>query len=90
MNFFVQSSRSVVFEKSRCCRTRIPANADSEVISSDTRTFSGRPFLTYVTIGQINEEIVNVYSNDPFQLTVIRVTTPQSTWVAIQAEKVSV
>ena len=30
MNLLVQSSRSTVIEKPRCCRTRIPANSDSE------------------------------------------------------------
>ena len=80
MNLLVKSSRSAVIEKSRCCRTRIPANSDSEVVQDPQRykDFISHPFLTYFTIGQTNQEIVNMHSNDPFQLTVIRITTPQA------------
>ena len=68
-------------EKSRRCRTRIPANSDSKVFQDPQRykDFDLRhPFLTFVTIGQTDQELVNLYSNDPFQLTAIRVTTPQA------------
>ena len=47
-------------------------------IPSDTKTISDIQFSPCFTIGQSNQKIVNVYSNDPFQLTVIRVTTPQA------------
>ena len=80
MNFLVWSSRSAVIEKSRCCRTRVPANSDSEVFQDPQRykDYLRHPFLTYVTIGQTSQEIVKVYSNDTFQLKVIRVTTQQA------------
>ena len=97
MNLLVWSSSSAVIENHGYCRPRIPANSDSEVskIPSDTKGFFIRhPFLTYFTIGQTNQEIVNVCSNDPFQLTVIRATNTtsidQSTWVSVQAEKFAV
>ena len=81
MNLLVHSSRSTVLEKSRCCRTRIPAISDSEVFRDPQRYndfYLIHPFLTFATICQTNQEIVNVNPNDTFQLTVIRVTTPQA------------
>ena len=80
MIFLVQSSRSTVIENSRCCRLRIPANSDSEVFQDPQRykDYLRHTFLTFATICQTNQEFVNVYPNDPFQHTVIRVTTPQT------------
>ena len=48
MNLLVQSSRSTVMEKSRYCRTRIPANSDSETFLDHQRykDYLGHPFLT--------------------------------------------
>ena len=49
MNLLVWSSRSTVMEKSRCCRTRIPANSDSEAFQDHQRKTLCRTSISHPT-----------------------------------------